>query len=291
MSVDHIQVTSKKTTKLYVPHPDVPEVPICGVLEQVEPSTSTEGREIGLILHGAMGHKDYLFQKRLGLRLPIDSFRFDFRGNHETPGPWRAGAFLEDVRDLDVVVEYLKRVYGYKITLLVAHSRGVIASFRWLCTSPDAKNVKGFVNVAGRYRLERIYDTADREALRTQGFYKVTCPIAGKPTTFTITKEHLEEFSAFDTSLIWDKFPSHVHVLTLHGMGDRVVPPYDATIHARALSTRTPGTHNLAFVEDADHNFIGYYDVVISTILEWWDLGEHDSLKNGVWKTGVRGKL
>ncbi|KAL4251867.1 hypothetical protein ABKN59_002648 [Abortiporus biennis] len=251
MSVDHIQVTSKKTTKLYVPHPDVPEVPICGVLEQVEPSTSTEGREIGLILHGAMGHKDYLFQKRLGLRLPIDSFRFDFRGNHETPGPWRAGAFLEDVRDLDVVVEYLKRMA----------------------------------------LLERIYDTADREALRTQGFYKVTCPIAGKPTTFTITKEHLEEFSAFDTSLIWDKFPSHVHVLTLHGMGDRVVPPYDATIHARALSTRTPGTHNLAFVEDADHNFIGYYDVVISTILEWWDLGEHDSLKNGVWKTGVRGKL
>lgn len=24
-------------------------------------------------------HKDYIFQKRLALRLPIDSFRFDFR--------------------------------------------------------------------------------------------------------------------------------------------------------------------------------------------------------------------
>ena len=32
---------------------------------------------------------------------------------------------------------------------------------------------------------------------------------------------------------------------------------YDATIYARALGARSPGTHNLAYVEEADHNFTG----------------------------------
>ena len=32
---------------------------------------------------------------------------------------------------------------------------------------------------------------------------------------------------------------------------------YDALIYARALTDRSPGTHNLHLVEDADHNFTG----------------------------------
>lgn len=30
----------------------------------------------------------------------------------------------------------------------------------------------------------------------------------------------------WDTSLVWDRFPTDVHVLTIHGLNDATVPPY-----------------------------------------------------------------
>lgn len=79
------------------------------------------------------------------------------RGNHETGGEWRVGALMNDVADIELVVAYLSKEYGYVVDLLVGHSRGVISSIRWMCTSEKAKNVRGFVNVSGRYRLEVRY--------------------------------------------------------------------------------------------------------------------------------------
>lgn len=66
---------------------------------------------------------------------------------------------------------------------------------------------------------------------------------------------------------------------------------YDAMIYARALSDRTPGTHSLNFVEDADHNFTGRQDEVVDAILEWWVTRQRGELKTGVWLEGIRGKL
>ena len=76
------------------------------------------------------------------------------RGNHETGGEWRVGAILNDVADIDTVVAYLHKEYGYVVDLLVGHSRGVISGMRWMCTSEEGKKVRAFVNVSGRYRLE-----------------------------------------------------------------------------------------------------------------------------------------
>ena len=58
---------------------------------------------------------------------------------------------MEDVR---VVVAYLTQEYGYKIDLLVGHSRGSIVAMRWLCTSDEGKHVRGFVNVSARYKMD-----------------------------------------------------------------------------------------------------------------------------------------
>ena len=63
------------------------------------------------------------------------------------------GAFVNDVEDIEAVVEYLTSQFGYIIDLLIGHSRGVVAAFRWICTAEEAANVRGFVNVSGRYRL------------------------------------------------------------------------------------------------------------------------------------------
>jgi uncharacterized protein len=106
----------------------------------------------------------------------MDSFRFDFRyvclspylilnalklkpflgwsrGNHETGGTWKQGALSEDLVDLKAVVAYLKFTYGYVVDLVVGHSRGSIVAMRWICTTEEGRNISGFVNASGRYRM------------------------------------------------------------------------------------------------------------------------------------------
>lgn len=119
----------------------------------------------------------------------------------------------------------------------------------------------------------------------------MTSTVARKLTHFKIFPDDVESFENWDTSLVWDRFPAAVHVLSLQGLADQVVPPYDAVIYARALSARDPGTHNLELVEGADHNFTGRADEVVETILEWWAAKQRGDLKSGIWNTGVRGKL
>jgi len=288
-------MASRTSTKLFIPHPIEANCTIVGILEQLAPEQTTKGRKIALILHGTMGHKDYLFQKRLALKLPLDSFRFDFRGNHETGGPWKFSSLDEDVDDVSAVVNYLQTEYGYVIDMLAGHSRGSVVGLRWMCTHQDGKNVSAFVNISARYRMHKIADgptgRAWKDAFETQGYYEWKVVVARKLVTGIIRPEAVQPFANFDTSLVWDKFPSRTHVLTLHGLGDDTVPPYDGLIYARALGNRTPGTHNIHFIEDADHNFTGRQDEVVDTILEWWGKSCRDEFRTGVWMTGIQGKL
>ncbi|TDL22230.1 alpha/beta-hydrolase [Rickenella mellea] len=279
-----------KTTRLWIPHPSVPDCRIAGDLESQE-HVGDNGKKIALILHGTMGHKDYLFQKKLALWLPIDSFRFDFRGSHETGGTWKMGSIEEDVEDLQVVVQHLTERLGYNIELIVGHSRGSLAAFRWLCTAEAAKRVGAFVNVAGRYRMWVQRDAFYKPFFDDKGYYEWKVTVARNPVVGRIYPEDVNAFGSWDTSLVWDDFPSQVDVLTIQGLKDGTVPPYDAVIYACALGNRSPGTHNLHFVEEADHNFVGYFDEVVETILDWLRIRSQEKLRTGMWKTGVRGRL
>jgi len=289
-------MASHTTTKHHIPHPNEPATTIVGVLEQDMPDEPTQGRPIALILHGAMGHKDYLFQKRLALRLPMDSFRFDFRGNHETGGSFKQGSIMDDIQDLAAVVAYLKQSFGYIPELLVGHSRGSIVAQYWLCKTEDGRKVQGMVNASGRYRMNRIYDRMDLwgPEIEKNGFYAWRATVARKPIVGHITVASLDDFAAWDTSFIWTDYPPQVDVLTLHGTNDNAVPVYDAVIHARALGNRSPGTHTLALIEDGDHNLTGRQDEIADTILDWWAAHQEGRLKSGIWKQGVQeyyGKL
>jgi len=241
-----------------------------------------------------MGHKDYLFLKQLAVRLPLDSFRFDFRGNHETGGIWKQGALDEDLVDLQAVVDYLKQTYGYVIELLVGHSRGSIVAFRWLSTTEDGRKVSAFVNASGRYRMTKILESSAgiiwQEHFKKQGFYSWDVTVARKKFAVKITPEDLQKFVDWDTSLIWDHFPSTTDVLTLHGLQDETVPPYDALIYARALSNRSPGIHTLHLMENADHNFTGRRDDVVDAILQWWDVRHRGEAKTEIWVEEIKGK-
>ncbi|KAF9241080.1 Alpha/Beta hydrolase protein [Melanogaster broomeanus] len=278
-------MVDKKSTKLHIPQP-AGDCTLVGILEQLEPDQPTDGRKIALILHGTMGHKDYLFQKRLAQRLPFDSFRFDFRGNHESGGQWKQGGFADDVEDLVTVVAYLRTTYGYEIDMVVGHSRGSVVGMYWLCTSEEGKGVRALVNVSGRYRMHvhakthTLIDGAEvyQEEFATKGYYDWNLMVARKPVVQRIYPQDLEEFSRWNSGIVWDSFPSSVDVLTIHGLADKTVPV-------------SPGTHSLHLVEVADHNFTGRQDEVVDCILEWWEAKLSGSLVTGVFQTGVRGKL
>ncbi|KAG8908627.1 hypothetical protein FRB99_004915 [Tulasnella sp. 403] len=268
--------TSSTSQKFRIPHPNESGCTLVGIIEQVTNNASIDMsnnlRPIALILHGVLGHKDYLFQKRLALRLPLDSCRFDFRANHESNGSWRMSGFDQDVEDIKAVVSHLTQL-GYRVELVVAHSRGSVAAMRWISTTPEGRGISGFVNVAGRYRMELIdvYRTMWNEEFEKNGFAVWKARVAKKDVAFIVRPKDLDEFASFDTSYVWTEFPQSVDVLTIQGLRDKMVPPFDAIIYARAFSGRPYATHTLHLIEEADHNFFGHYDEVVNTMLGWWD--------------------
>lgn len=71
-----------------------------------------------------LAHKDQSYHKRLAQRLQserkLDSFRYDLRGQGgESEGDWEMASFDNDVAELEVVIEWLKTVMGYKVQVLI----------------------------------------------------------------------------------------------------------------------------------------------------------------------------
>ncbi|KAI0262718.1 Alpha/Beta hydrolase protein [Gloeopeniophorella convolvens] len=283
--------------KVSIPHPDEPGVSLVGILEQLEPNERPK------ILHGGLGHKDYLFQKRLAGRLPLDNFRFDFRGLHESGGTWGYAGFANEVQDLRAVVAYLARTYGYVVDLVIGHSRGSIVAIHWLCTSAEGRQVGAFVNVSGYYRMEVLYLRSDRltqlspfyskreTELIKNGYMDWHVVVAGKAMVIPVNWDVVHEWSRWDTSIVQTQFPARTDVLTIHGMLDKDAPPYDAIIHAHIFSKRSPGTHNLHLIEKAGHHFKEHKDEVVETILAWWNKHERGELKTGIWPIRLASKL
>jgi len=286
--------------------PGKPDVCLVGILEHVSGGTRTRGdldnvhekfeqppRPIALILHGTLGHKDYLYQKKLAKALPLDSFRFDFRGNFESTGICTMGSFADDLEDIKTVTDHLVS-RGYVIVLAIGHSRGSFMGFKWLCSTPEGRQLRGYVNVSGRYKMDRLLETNGYlvDAWRQQGYYERKATVARKQVVSRIYPDDFYGFVNWKNDFIWTDCPSQVHILTIHGIADQVVPVYDAVIWADATSSRNPGTHQLHLIEKGDHNLIGVHDEVIQVILDWWqDLQSGSLLSSGIWRTPYRSHL
>ncbi|KAK0441507.1 Alpha/Beta hydrolase protein [Desarmillaria tabescens] len=272
------------TITIPIPHPGEPSS-ISGILEQLDSSGKPlHGRKLALILHGMFGHKDYLFLKRLALTLPMDSFRFDFRGRFESPGIRRLRKLEEDAQDLRVVAEYLKSHFGYEIDLVIGHLRGAILAVQWLCTTECGKNVSGFVNVSGILRMQDAYGLDEGEWMKnisTQGYHLVNL----KSFKAKVYREDFDNYANFDLSMsmVQDKFPRATDVLTIHGLADKTSAVYNALLYAKTLSKRNPGTHSLHLMEHADHFYTGRHTEVVQTILDWWDAHLKGTLQTGIW--------
>lgn len=173
---------------------------------------------------------------------------------------------MNDVEDIQIVVNYLSTTYGYKVDLVVGHSRGSIVAMRWMCTTNEGQQVSAFVNLSGRYRTQvhliaalrmmltcffsientwfalrcfysdtpfilvsetGLYQSTQTQSDFAEKGYTIWRPtIARKVVEIKIYPEDFEMFAAFNTSLVWSRFPQVTDVFTIHGLRDQTVPPY-----------------------------------------------------------------
>lgn len=77
------------------------------------------------------------------------------------------------------------------------------------------------------YAMDPSLDLLPRyaAAFAEHGHFKWQVTVARKPVVGTIYPGDLEQFAKWDTTIVWDKFPGHTDVLTIHGMSDKTVPP------------------------------------------------------------------
>ncbi|BFZ61676.1 hypothetical protein YB2330_002749 [Saitoella coloradoensis] len=207
-----------------------------------------------LILHGHLGHKDYLFLKYLAEEYEGNSFRLDFRGNGESDGDWdRPRLFKDDYADLDAVTDYLRRERQYQFYAIVGHSRGGQVALLYAHHRPDLR-IPLLVNASGRYfgsglrdrYLMRSKTMAEEGGATDKIKVKHTGEVKAKRTPW----EEIDANSNIDLSVI-EHFPPDVNVLTVMGTRDHIVPPNEVQYFANLLA----GRHTLQLVEGADHNY------------------------------------
>ncbi|KAL7414757.1 ectomycorrhiza-regulated esterase [Mrakia frigida] len=277
------------STKIRIPHTLSPGCEIVGILQRTSDTkeASSSSRKLALILHGVLGHKDYLHQKLLARSLPMDSFRFDFRGNHETAGEWSMAAFPRDVDDLRVVSKYLREELNYEIDLIVGHSRGALVSNWWLSHDEEEirlNQVRKVVHLCGRYRMERIHD---KDPIYDPYFnkslaYPWAVRVASKPLTVNVTAAQIEEFASWDNSYAKTKFPKEICVLNVGAGRDTVVPPWDVFLWQREWQGRI-GSTTMHVVELADHNLVGHHPEIVEMICGWNELVDREGKAPPVW--------
>ncbi|CAD6897551.1 unnamed protein product [Tilletia controversa] len=225
-------------------------------------------KPLALILHGILAHKDQIYHKKLVAALEMDSFRFDFRANHESPGEWSMSSFDEDVKEMRAVISHLRTFFNYRVHVLVAHSRGAIDVWTYL------DRIK-------------IYE----EGFRTEGFYRWKARVAGQDVEARITLAQVEEFCRYPIAAYVQDAPLESDYLLVMGTADKMVPTSDVGFYMNALTSRAgrrPGSVQMHLVEHADHNFVGHYDEVVETILSWLrarqaekEAGQHQGSSNG----------
>ncbi|KAE8209677.1 hypothetical protein CF327_g6368 [Tilletia walkeri] len=243
-----------------------------------------EPKPLALILHGVLAHKDQIYHKKLVAGLDMDSFRFDFRANHESPGEWSMSSFHDDVQDMRAVITHLRKFFNYRVHLLVAHSRGALDTWTYLAEQERSRRA-GLVNeetevpsyvvcLGSRWRMEKIYDRMKiyEEGFRTEGFFRWKAKVAGKEVEALITPAQVEEFAKFPVVDYVRDAPLDSDYLLVMGTADKIVPSSDVGYYMNALTSqagRRPGSVQMHLVEHADHNFVGHYDEVVETILSW----------------------
>ncbi|CEI95297.1 hypothetical protein RMCBS344292_09487 [Rhizopus microsporus] len=249
---------------------------IVGILEKKEAIDLGRTRpRLVLITHGVLGHKDYLFHRLLAQELPYSSFRFDFRGNGESTGEPGYANMKEDVEDIHTVAEYFENQLGYEIYAVIGHSRGSVAGLKY-ATSCE-KPLSFFVNISGRYKMNDNQIHRNRPeigaALKAQGYFDWRVRQRDRIVTIKVTQNDVDRFTSWSNEHV-ARMPLSTCVLTVHGLKDNIVPPYNAAMFANKIPN-----HTLVLLPEGDHNFKGQFEHVVKAVVDFFAKHEKDDFR------------
>ncbi|KAI8799978.1 Alpha/Beta hydrolase protein [Cladochytrium replicatum] len=228
-------------------------------------------RPVVLILHGYLGHKDYLHQRLLAKCLPFPSFRFDFRGNGESTYPQRKNDpfiyFKEDVRDLNLVIDTLLSC-RWNVYAIVSHSWAVPVALHVVVTRPNV--IRAIVNIAGRFSNMsgycKMYPGIEK-AIDEDGKYKTINTLKrGHDEMLQLSRQTLEVWKEWDI-LMQTKIlllPKSVAVLTIHGNDDELISVNDALQFGRVIQN-----HTLVIINGGNHVFSNKQQELVEIIISW----------------------
>ncbi|PKY42475.1 alpha/beta-hydrolase [Rhizophagus irregularis] len=237
---------------------------IVGILEK-KSSNGTLGEKLVIICHGSAGHKNFLFQEKLAKELSFDNFRFDFRGNGESDGILKFSNFQEDVEDIDTVVKYLEKEFGYKLYAAIGHSKGSVAILKYACYVN--RNITHVINISARYNMAAglsLVENSAFDSLKEQGYFYQNNKIRGEIIRMKVTKEDLHDFINYDMSFV-HKMPDTTSVLTCHGIMDEIVSVKDAIIFANLIPN-----HTLKLLPGVNHNYSNKHNELIKIIINYF---------------------
>ncbi|KAI8637892.1 protein-tyrosine phosphatase-like protein [Parasitella parasitica] len=251
---------------------------IVGILEKKpEIDANRPQPRVVLIVHGILGHKDYLFQRVLSQTLPITSFRFDFRGNGESGGSPGYCNILEDAEDIHTVAKYFEEL-GYEIYAVIGHSRGALSAFKFATTCE--KPLPIVVNLSGRYKMNDNQLKTSRpeigKALQEHGYFDWHVKQRDRIATVKVTQPEVDKFYNWSNEHV-SRMPLATCVLTCHGLKDKTVPPYNAAMFANKIPN-----HTLVLLPEGDHNFRGQFEQVTKVVIDFFAKHEHDNYQRAL---------
>ncbi|ETS61312.1 hypothetical protein PaG_05280 [Moesziomyces aphidis] len=254
-------------------------VDIVGILHH-HYSTQQRTSDVALILHGLMAHKNQSYHRELAVALPMDSFRFDFRGNGETGGAWGMCNIANDIEDLQAVVYHLRHQLGYRIELIIGHSRGSLDAWAYIGRDErlrwdDDTDVPYLVAVSGRWDMPRVLDRYDvyKPGFEKEGVFRWRTKSAGVQREYPVYPSDLSRMASFPIRSIVKRLPLNTDVLLVHGTKDRTVPVQDASSYLKELSSiprRSHDSQQIQLIHGSDHMYKGYTHDVVERILGWY---------------------
>ncbi|KAF8929788.1 tyrosine phosphatase family-domain-containing protein [Dissophora ornata] len=261
---------------------------LSGILQ----STNHSSRRLGIICHGVLGHKNYLFQPMLANLLApfMDTFRFDFRGNAESEGQMGYSNWDDDYNDIDSVVKHFEQ-QGYYIYALVGHSRGAISNLNYAAVSNHVPLIPHIVSISTRFDMADVKRRHGQQVLtllEEQGHFDWKARASGKDVSIRVTKKNFDDFIQFNTAAVVN-IPAMTNVLLCHGSDDVVVPVKDiASLHSLLSHART----SLRIITNADHNYRNHIQEVSETVARYFSAeGRKEEWSRRVlpnWKTWVK---
>ncbi|RIA85603.1 protein-tyrosine phosphatase-like protein [Glomus cerebriforme] len=239
---------------------------IVGILERKFPKQSTRDAKIGIICHGVQAHKNFSFQPKLAKELSFDTFRFDFRGNGESDFiSIDYGNNENEIEDIDTVVKYLEREYGYQLYALIGHSVGNISAYHY--ATKMNRNIPHFVAISARYHFSHLLKNYPKEYLekfKNEGFKMNEYKFYGEIKRVMTTFEGFSNFVSIDMSFVSD-LPESTSVFIIHGASDEYTSPNDAAVFSSIIPNNT-----LKIIMGANHAFTDHSDELISSITDYF---------------------